>query len=227
MPISFVRQNGAQGNTGAISFAMQGPVAVGDLLVAEFGWTTATANRTPTISDNVNAGAWNVPPALKFVNLGALLEIQLAWIRCDTAGTPTISSSGLGTDGNSTNLDVSQFNGFAHGPSLVSADATTNSGSSAAPSGTGFSNSFANELSVAYLICAGGQNIASTSGSFTMRAGVVTGIPNRCLGDVVNASSGNALTFGATISSANWAVMLASFQDLAPPSIPFMGQICM
>jgi hypothetical protein len=59
-----------------------------------------------------------------------------------------------------------------------------------------------------------------------MRAGVVSGIPNRCLGDVVKASPGNALTFGATIASANWAVMLASFQDLAPPSIPFMGQIC-
>ncbi len=209
MAITYVtNQGGSSAGTGAVSFAMPGPVAVGDLLVAMLAWAGTTADVTPTISDNLNAGAWNLPASLHFTVLGSNLEIVMAWIRCDTAGTPTVSASSIGAQG--ANLVVAQYNGFVHAPALVAADITTNNGTSTSIAAAGLTNSVANELTIAFAAFGGGQNMSAPTGSFTTRRAPDAG---DFFADIVKATSGNALTFGGTITSAHWGVMLASFQD--------------
>jgi hypothetical protein len=216
MSISFVRQadtNNPSSATNAVT--MGGAVAVGDLLVAQLGIITADGQSFPAVVDSVNAGSWNLPSALNYYTtqnqFGGFTQIVEAWIECDTAGTPTISVSGLGA-GTASVLSVSQYTGFVHSPSLVTADVTTNQGTSTSPSATGLTNTVANELTTLFASCQGGQNFASVTGNFTARN---TSQANAYIGDKINSTSGNALSFGAAITSNSWAVMLASFQDVA------------
>jgi hypothetical protein len=217
MAITFVRTVAQATSTGSMSIAFGASVAVGDLLVVMLD-STATTDSVPVISDNVNAGAWNLPASLHFFASTQGVQI-MAWIRCDTAGTPTISISNLSA--NFYEGIVGQYTGFPAGnPVLVPADITSNSGNSTSPAATPLTNSIAPELTLCYGLCFGGQSFGTITGSFTQR----TSVTGSWYGDVVNTTSGNVLNFGATIASNKWRMMLASFQGFSPP---LLGQILM
>lgn len=225
MAITFNQIVYNQGATATLAASFTNAVSPGDLIVAQLAWATiTTAKLTPTISDNVNAGSWNIPSLLSFYgNPGGTYDLQqqICWIRCDTAGTPTVTAGALGTQG--TSIGILHYTGFSTGhPTLVTADCSSNNGYTTAPSASSVINSVSNELSVLAASCAGGQNFTSVTGSFTNRGGFGTGDPGVAIGDVVKATTGNTLNFGATITLNNWVVMLASFQDLASGPSPTM-----
>lgn len=216
--ITFVREVSNANSLDSIAVTNGGTVAVGDLLVAMIGWDGTNVNHSPAITDTVNTGAWNLPSQLHFRTTqgggGFLIQLVAGWIQCDHPGIPVVTATGCGTDGH--NLELAQYTGFVNGPSLVLADITTtpNQGTSTSPAAAGFTNSIANELTIVQACCGGGQNFGSFTGSFTTRDSAQA---DNYFGDVVKATSGNALTFGSTITSNAWGVMLFSFQDFAPP----------
>jgi hypothetical protein len=207
MAINFVSASDNTGS-GTISVTVNEAVAVGDLLVLAICIAAPTSNHSPTIADNVNAGSWNLPGSLHLY-AGTPGEIVLGWIRCDTVGTPTITASSVGTDG--AIIEYIHYNGFVHNASLVTADITTNSGTGTAIAATGFTNSVANEAILGVISSNNGDPGAFTGG-FTLydQNGAIEAV----LG-LIQATSGNVVALGATQSSAGWAVILASFQDLA------------
>jgi hypothetical protein len=216
MAITFsALQGAAQGSSGTLANTMPAPVAVKDLLVGLIAIPGASSNHSPTIADNVNVGAWNMSAPLHFANIGINIEIVMGWIACDTVGTPVVTASSLGTD--FTFFSVARYIGFVNGPALVSADITTNSGTSTTLASSALTNSVTNELTIALATYGGGQNITGVTGSFTNRDIADASI---YIGDTVKSTSGNALTFGGTITSAHWGVMLASFNDPAPSGAP-------
>jgi hypothetical protein len=195
-----------------------GTVAVGDLLVCAMLQRYTNSHLIHTFTDNLNVGSWNAPTSLDFyTSQGANNpQLTLAWIKCDTAGTPTVSVGN--TETSEGVVYLAQYTGFVNSASLVSADITQNQGTSTSPSATGLSNSKTNELTVVVACCgdqAGGQNFSSVTGSFTGRDGFGSGTSNFAYGDVIEATSGNSLSWGATITSAQWGVMLASWNDQA------------
>lgn len=212
MAISFVRLNDSGGgNTATQSAALTGSVAIGDLLIGMISYGGAPTNHTGlTLTDNLNAGAWNIPPALHyFPGSGNGCDIQVGWIRCDTAGAGvTITGGNLGTSDFSI-VTAAQYTGFVNSPALVTADVTTNFGTGTTLAATGLTNSFANELMLMFGTAGGGQGVTSVTGGFNQRETQGSDL----YGDRVFATSGNAVTWGATITSNAWAVMLAGFQD--------------
>ena len=224
MAITYVTNQEAS-STGTVTLVNPAAVAVGDVLVGLLMWQRGVVSSiTPTITDNLNTGVWQFDPTLKYYNATLQQEIVVGWIQCDTAGTPTLTAGSLGTAG--TAFQVTQFTGFVHSPVLVTADSTVNSGTSATIAANGFTNSAAPELNIAAITFTGGQNIGARTGNFTdmpFRAGDADDF----VAYKINTTTGNAVSFGASITSANWSVMLASWQDAvastAPPPVDSGG----
>ena len=212
---TFVRvSNNGSGGT-SISVTNGGTVAVGDLLVAQILVNGGNTSKVfPSISDTVNAGSWNLPASLNFfgthdIGGGYYIQQIWAWIRCDTAGTPTINVTGL--QPNSVRLEVQQFTNFTTGhPAFVTADYSTNEGSSTSTPATGFNNTAAPEV----LLQATNANAATytaLTGSFTN----VNNGANECVGYNIPTTSGNAQSFSSTITTQPWVTMLGGFSDQA------------
>jgi hypothetical protein len=137
----------------------------------------------------------------------------MSWIKCNSAGTPTVTLSGNANSDGIT-LAIVHYTASNKNPTLITSDITTNSGTSAAPAATGFSNSHSNELIISTAINGGSATFGSVTGGFTSR---LSGSGNY-VGDLIESASGNSITWGATIGSTTWAVILAGFQDQASSS---------
>jgi hypothetical protein len=211
--------NSSSATTGSVTSGTT--IAVGDLLILQLlVWGGNQTQAFPGITDTVNVGAWNLPSALNFFGTnnigGGFFEQQIwGWIRCDTAGTPTVNVTGM--QANSYRLELLQFTNFTTGhPTLVTADVTKNQGSSTTTPATGFNNSAAPEV-IAQGTC--GYNV----GSYTSLTGSFTNIYNAtdvCVGYNIPTSAGNTQSFNATITSAPWITILAGFNDSPPSSAP-------
>jgi hypothetical protein len=192
-------------------------VSVGDLLVCcILVWGGNTSKVTPSITDTVNAGSWNLPASLNFFGTnnigGGYYEQQIwGWIRCDTAGTPIINISGM--QANAYRMEILQFTNFTTGhPTFVSADSSTNQGSGTSTPATGFNNSVAPEVIVQGTCAYNVGSYSALTGSFT-NAYNGTDV---CVGYNIPTSTGNAQSFSATITSAPWITMLGGWADVSP-----------
>jgi hypothetical protein len=215
MAITFSTSVTNNSGTGAVSLSLGTTVVPTDLLVAVLAWSNGDVIYTPSITDTVNSGNWIFPAAYQF-NAGGGFNPQLAvaYKLCNGSGTPTVNATG-GDSGIGMYLSVAKYTGVVHGPSLVTADSSINNGTSTTAAASGVTNSFANEVTVCYAVNANGNFAGAPTGSFTIRQGGTSG-PISLLGDVISSSSGNALSFSASVSpSAIWAVGLLSFQDTA------------
>lgn len=219
MAITFVTNVVTQANP-PIALSLGHAVSVGDLLLAiPISGNVPSSNPTVSISDTVNVMPWNIPSTLTYWQGNPFfLYLQLAWIRVDTAASspgPTVTAT-FGSGFGFSALTLVQYTGFAtNNPSFVIADYTVNHGTSTAPAATSLVNSLANELMIETGVCSG-QNPTSLTGSFTNRQN----FDNTTVGDVVEGTAGNTLTWGGSMSSSNsWISLLAGFADQ-----PLMGQ---
>lgn len=145
-----------------------------------------------------------------------------AVITPNASGTPTawttyhVSVTNTSTD--NWTLQVAQYTGFIGGtPQLApNADITTSAGSGTAASAIGFTNSEAGEVSIVFATGLNG-GFTSPTGSFTTRNN--DGGARCIFSDSINATSGNALTWGATVASGPWSVLVGSWYG-SPPVIP-------
>jgi hypothetical protein len=199
MSITYIINRTNNGNSGSYTV---GPftVSVGDVLACSADYIGASTAHSPTFADNVNSGSWNVPGSLNSgKNSGGNGQQAVsAWIRCDTAGTLTITIANMGTD-NSTAL-ATQFRGFVGTPTLAVSDITNvwSSSSNTACAGTGFNNSYANEVCVVNAYDQG-ATFGTLTGSFTTNTGTAI-----LQGYAIETTSGNAISFGSTLGSVNW-----------------------
>ncbi len=185
-------------------------VAVGDLLLAIILSYSPASNELVTLSvaDTVNTGSYNNPAALIFYAGSSTPSLAMQWLKCNAAGIPTITLSG-NANGDGMTLAVAHYLASNKNPTLVTADITQNSGSSAAPTATGFTNSATNELIVLAGINGGSATFSSPTGGFTSRLSNA----GNYIGELIQGTIGNSITWGASIGSTTWAVMPAGFQD--------------
>jgi hypothetical protein len=198
MSITYINNQSNNGNTSYTIGVFT--VQVGDVLACSVGYGGASSSHSPTFADNVNTGSWNVPGSLNSGKnpSGNGQQAVSAWIRCDTAGSLTITAANLGTDGST--AMASQFRGFVGTPTLASSDITNvwSSTSNTACAGTGFNNSYANEVCIVNAYDQG-ATFGTITGSFTTNTSTAI-----CQGYSIKTSSGNAISFGSTLGSVNW-----------------------
>lgn len=207
---------GITGSSGTLAATIPTAISVGDFVFVTINYSSTLSQRFPSVTDNNNVGPWNVSTLVNYFSSGPNAQIVGAWIHCDTAcaaSTMVVTAYNVGTVATTAGVC---YNGFVFGPSLVSIDITTASGTSTAVAANPLTNSIPNEITFAAATYTGGQNIITATGSFTDRKNGA----GYWLGDSINASSSNLLTFGQTITSANWATMLVSFQDAITNSAP-------
>jgi hypothetical protein len=212
MAITRVGDQRGNNGTGTINVVNPNSVAVGDLLIGFLFWDGITINVNPTLTDTVNAGSWNLPGTLQFTNTTNQVKSVVGWIRCDTSGTPTITGGSLGTQG--TALIVIQYTGFATGhPALVNADILVSNGNSTSPSASLTNTISGGEAMWMGAMCQGGQNFASFTGSMSSFR---PGDADDCYASQIVTTASNSITWGATISSAQWVTILAGWSDQPP-----------
>jgi hypothetical protein len=197
--------------TATISQTMTNAVAAGDLLVAIPYYFTSTANHLSSLScaDTVNTGSYAFPSQAQIFATGAgNPQTAVSWIKCNAAGTPTVTMSG-NSGGDQWQMAVIHYTCSNKSPGFVVADTTAVFGSSTNPTATGFTNSFANELTLALAIN-GVSAYSSLTGGFTVRLN-----GGEFLGDLLTATSGNSISWSASVSPTTpWGSVLASFNDL-------------
>jgi hypothetical protein len=201
------RQSGFQ-STATVPVTFTTAVAVSDLLFAQ-EWVHTGSAISPAVTDNINSGSWNIirnqaDPSNSFT-------LVTAWIKCDHAGTITVTGGPFTAGGFFT---VLHYNGFAAGAALMTADSTINSGTGTTYTATGFTNSQANEM----IILSEGDisnGNPGTPAAFTVRAGA-TDYTNA---ELFKATSGNSITASSTVAaSVGWIASLAGFYDTSGSS---------
>ena len=211
-------QNGGGGTTNSQPVTLTGTISAGDLLVCAVIFNGAGSNHSPTITDNLNVGSWNLPGSLNQYPGGFAPQNIIGWIRVDTAGGSgaIVTPTNLGASDYCVTI-VAQYTGFSTGhPTLVTADITKNNGNSATAAATGFTNSAAPELIVLASGLGGGGGYTGFTGSaFSMYAA-----GSEQYADLIESTSGNAISWGATLvgGSSQWSVLLAGFYDSPPAS---------
>jgi hypothetical protein len=187
------------------------PVAAGDLLIAVPYFYTVTSNHLSSLScsDSTNTGSYAFPSQAQIYGTGTNNSTTaVAWIKCNASGTPTVSMTATSNfDG--WNLLIAHYTCSSNNPGFVSVDTTATSGTSASAAATGFTNSYANELTLSASVNPGNV-YSSPTGGFTQRQSG----GGYFFGDLITATSGNAINWGAAIGTSNgWASVLASFID--------------
>jgi hypothetical protein len=215
MSFTFQETESNFNSTATNSKVFTGSVAPGDLIIAMVDFYAPASSQIAglSFSDTVNTG-WNYPTGTRLFVSTSFPSLAIGWVKCNGTGTPTVTVSGnANLDG--WTLQIAHYTCSNSNPTLVTADITTNNGTSGTVASTGFNNSATNELTVALPCAQGGVSFSAITGGFGTRA---TG-GGYYYGDLIQATSGNSTVFGATLSSSvAWSALMASWQDAVPPS---------
>ena len=164
---------------------------------------------TIAASDNLNSGSYTVASTANY-SAGSM-QMTVLYKVCNasgSAGTTTITVTGSGAF--FTYVAAMHYNGFVQTPTLIPADVTTNSGSSATGLATGFNNSQNNELCVLSWSGANGRTVTTPSG-WTQREFVGTQLWTY---DQSVSFSGTAISASLTLSSSTfWQTSVVGFYD--------------
>ncbi|MDE2100465.1 MAG: hypothetical protein KGL39_24650, partial [Patescibacteria group bacterium] len=212
----------ASNNSGS-SVTLANPVAVGDWIVACVQYYPSVGG-TAGASDNVNTGSYVVSPLGTILLPSGVVGSTSIWIgaiRCNAAGTPTITGGGS----NIQRISVHHFQGFVNTAQWATSDYNSATGTGTAVSSGTFSASQAGEWAFAYFVDSSNDH-PTDSGVFGAPQTTLTW---QCTYDFANGSdsaSGATLSqsigFSATLgASATWYAAVAGFVDHAstPPAI--------
>lgn len=165
--------------------------SVGDVIVAAALSFSSAAN-TFAFSDSVNTGTYtNIGTQLRDVSAG--VSMQFAWIKCNAAGTPTLSCT-LGTNEN-TKLVYARITGWTGTPTVDSSMSSNFvEASSATVAITPPNTAFNSELVL--LLWKAAQNLNSTPTGWTSQQ-------SQELFSIIAPTSGTSTAFNGTLAAAS------------------------
>lgn len=208
MALTIADHGGGSLGTPPPSFTAGTACAVGDAIVVCALLFNANTN-TFTFSDNVNTGNYtNLGTQLRDVTSGT--SIQCAWIRCNAAGTPTVSVA-LGTSviGKIYYVRISGFTGTATADAGMSSNFVAASSTTVAmsPPNTAFNNE------AAILFWKASQNLSATPSGWTAQTA-------QEIYSLIAATSGTSTAFNGTLTAAGTQdASVVGIYDATGPSV--------
>jgi hypothetical protein len=212
---------------GTATATMTMPVASGDLLVAipYFYATTTNLLSFLSCSDTTNTGGYAFPTQAQIYAAGTGNPTTVcSYIKCNAAGTPTVSMVNSSTL-TSWQIAVAHYTCSNSNPAFITTDSNGLGGTGTTANATGFTNSSTNELTLVANVNAA-ASLSGITAAFITREAPFTGL---YLGELITATSGNAIAWTATLSTtATWGTIAASFSDAGSAMSPtLLGQICL